>query len=211
VCFAVERPPVTDFGTISQDSEIIPSSGGRSRPPGSAPRPKRRSSGGGGSSRNRGSSKKPRMDEPAVPPQPVVWYSVYVWCQSECALCLRAGLEQSTLDMKILMHVFLYTLQSQYSIPWVSVAGLKMMMLMDWRPFLSRNQCFGSNHQCFETVGCMTGSAVDIQKPYSYPYVLFILFWGTQPSEKGQLQGWVYKQEMAGRIEVYLQIMVCYS
>jgi len=78
VCFvycAVERPPVQDFGTISQESEIIQStSAGRSRPGGATPRPKRRSSGGGGSSgsRNRSASKKQRIEETSAPAQPVI-------------------------------------------------------------------------------------------------------------------------------------------
>ena len=68
----VERPPVQDFGTISEESEIIQStSGGRSRPGGGAPRPKRRSSGGSGS-RNRSTSKKQRMEETSAPAQPVI-------------------------------------------------------------------------------------------------------------------------------------------
>jgi len=67
----VERPPVQDFGTISQDSEIIQStSGGRNRAVAGTPRPKRRSSG-GGSGRSRSTSKKQRMEETAAPAQPV--------------------------------------------------------------------------------------------------------------------------------------------
>ena len=64
-----------DFGTISQESEIIQStSAGRNRAGGSGtPRPKRRSSGGGGSSsRSRSSSKKQRIEEPSAPAQPVI-------------------------------------------------------------------------------------------------------------------------------------------
>jgi len=68
---AVERPPVQDFGTISQESEIIQSvSGGRSRAGGGTPRPKRRSSG-GGSSRSRSTSKKQRVEETSTPAPPV--------------------------------------------------------------------------------------------------------------------------------------------
>ena len=71
--FVVERPPVQDFGTLSQESEIIQStSAGRSRPLGGTPRPKRRSSAGGGGSRNRGSSKKQRVEESVTPAQPVI-------------------------------------------------------------------------------------------------------------------------------------------
>ena len=76
----VERPPVQDFGTISQDSEIIQStSAGRNRAVGGTPRPKRRSSGGGGS-RSRSTSKKQRMEETSTPAQPVMKGEVYLYC-----------------------------------------------------------------------------------------------------------------------------------